>query len=101
MSELCLVQWCQPQSRMFCDPAMRLRRVHVGKIQTDHYTGVRVGSQYRPRSLTTVSTAGKTLSPNIAFVLAAKSGHSTGASLGRSGTMRPITRSLRSEEHTS
>src|ERR1019366_406507 len=64
------------------------------KCNEDARVGVDV--QYRDRSRSSISNAepGRIRSPKIAFALAAKSGHTTGASLGRSGTMRPITRSL-------
>ena len=64
------------------------------KCNEDARVGVDV--QYRERSRSSISNAepGRIRSPKIAFALAAKSGHSTGASLARSGTMRPITRSL-------
>src|SRR5271157_2526492 len=64
------------------------------KCNEDARVGVDI--QYRDRSRSSISKAepGRVRSPRIAFALASKSGHSTGASLGRSGTMRPITLSL-------
>jgi len=93
MGDLRAMQRRKPNPRLCSHMPMGLRGVIVRQVQANHKAGVHVGAQYRPRSLITVSTAGRILSPNIAFARAAKSGHSTGFSFGRSGTMRPITRS--------
>src|SRR3974377_1197005 len=58
-------------------------------------TCISVDIQYRERSRSSTSKAepGRIRSPRIAFALASKSGHSTGAFFGGSGTTRPMTRS--------
>src|SRR3974390_3141659 len=58
-------------------------------------TCVSVDIQYRERSRSSMSRAepGRIRSPRIAFALASKSGHSTGAFFAGSGTTRPMTRS--------
>ena len=94
MSDLHAMERCQPDAQMLLHLALGLVRVCVCHVQGYKETRIRVNAQYRERLRSSSTAFGKTRSPKISFILAPKSGHSTGASLGRSGTMRPITRSL-------
>jgi len=94
MSGLHAMERRQPDARMLLHPALRLVRVCVCHVQGYKETRVRVNAQYRERLRSSITAFGKTRSPKIAFALAAKSGHSLGGSSDRSGTIRPITRSL-------
>jgi len=94
MSGLHAMERRQPDVRMLLHVALRFVQMCVCHVQRYKEARVRVSAQYRERLRSSITAFGKTRSPKIAFARAAKSGHSTGAFWGRSGTIRPMTRSL-------